>query len=255
MKGYARHAAAQPPIRVSALFDRVTNAAWRTKPSWYAVTEEDRIISPALQREIAARIGRRTGALSHERSCCSTVHHRSQWAPAHRREATAHHSRSDGHAATDCCRHRRLSRHPPSSLAACPGRLYADRRRPSSGRCQQRRSAELRGAARRQQLRRRHLSAVETGQTIGRGPLHRWRVAAARPSRTARRRVPAGIADRERPAARVDHDRRLALLRSPVSGYEGRNPVRRDYGLSTDRLREFSVTSWRRDMRGQAVRR
>ena len=52
-------AAAQPPIRVSALLDRVTNAAWRTKPSWYAVTDEDRIISPALQREIAARIGAR----------------------------------------------------------------------------------------------------------------------------------------------------------------------------------------------------
>ena len=52
-------AAAQPPIRVSALLDRVTDAAWRTKPSWYAVTDEDRIISPALQREIAARIGAR----------------------------------------------------------------------------------------------------------------------------------------------------------------------------------------------------
>ena len=52
-------AAAQPPIRVSALLDRVTNAAWRTKPSWYAVTDEDRIISPTLQREIAARIGAR----------------------------------------------------------------------------------------------------------------------------------------------------------------------------------------------------
>lgn len=52
-------AAAQPPIRAGALLDRVTVAAWRTKPSWYAVTDEDRIISPALQREIAARIGAR----------------------------------------------------------------------------------------------------------------------------------------------------------------------------------------------------
>ncbi len=52
-------AAAQPPIRVSALLDRVTQAAWRTKPCWYAVTDEDRIISPVLQREIAARIGAR----------------------------------------------------------------------------------------------------------------------------------------------------------------------------------------------------
>ena len=56
-------AAAQPPIRVSALLDRVTEAAWHTKPSWYAVTNEDRIISPALQREIAARIGARVLSL------------------------------------------------------------------------------------------------------------------------------------------------------------------------------------------------
>jgi pimeloyl-ACP methyl ester carboxylesterase len=49
-------AAAQQPIRASALLDRVTEAAWRTKPSWYAVTDEDRMISPALQREICNRI-------------------------------------------------------------------------------------------------------------------------------------------------------------------------------------------------------
>jgi pimeloyl-ACP methyl ester carboxylesterase len=41
----------------------VTTAAWRTKPSWYAVTDEDRIISPALQREIAARIEARVFSL------------------------------------------------------------------------------------------------------------------------------------------------------------------------------------------------
>jgi pimeloyl-ACP methyl ester carboxylesterase len=56
-------AAAQPPIRASALLDRVTKAAWRTKPTWYAVTDEDRIISSALQREIATRIGARVISL------------------------------------------------------------------------------------------------------------------------------------------------------------------------------------------------
>ena len=56
-------AAAQPPIRASALLDRVTQAAWRTKPSWYAVTDEDRMISPVLQRAIAARIGARVVSL------------------------------------------------------------------------------------------------------------------------------------------------------------------------------------------------
>jgi pimeloyl-ACP methyl ester carboxylesterase len=49
-------AATQQPIRASALLDRVTEAAWHTRPSWYAVTNEDRMISPALQREIANRI-------------------------------------------------------------------------------------------------------------------------------------------------------------------------------------------------------
>jgi pimeloyl-ACP methyl ester carboxylesterase len=56
-------AAAQPPIRASTLLDRVTKAAWRTKPSWYAVTDEDRIVSPALQREIATRIEARVHSL------------------------------------------------------------------------------------------------------------------------------------------------------------------------------------------------
>jgi pimeloyl-ACP methyl ester carboxylesterase len=49
-------AAAQKPIRASALVDRVTDAAWRAKPSWYGVTGDDRMLSPAVQREIASRI-------------------------------------------------------------------------------------------------------------------------------------------------------------------------------------------------------
>lgn len=48
-------AAAQQPIRASALLERVTVAAWRTKPCWYVLTDEDRMISPALQRQIANR--------------------------------------------------------------------------------------------------------------------------------------------------------------------------------------------------------
>ena len=49
-------AAAQQPIRASALLDRVTRAAWRTRPSWYAVTDDDRMLAPASQRDIAGRI-------------------------------------------------------------------------------------------------------------------------------------------------------------------------------------------------------
>jgi len=49
-------AAAQQPIRASALLDRVTEAAWHCKPSWYGVTGNDPMISPAVQRAIASRI-------------------------------------------------------------------------------------------------------------------------------------------------------------------------------------------------------
>ena len=49
-------AAAQQPIRARALVDQVTQAAWPTKPSWYGVADEDRIIAPAVQRETARRI-------------------------------------------------------------------------------------------------------------------------------------------------------------------------------------------------------
>jgi pimeloyl-ACP methyl ester carboxylesterase len=49
-------AAAQQPIRASALVDRVTEAAWHTKPSWYGIADEDRMIAPLVQREIARRI-------------------------------------------------------------------------------------------------------------------------------------------------------------------------------------------------------
>lgn len=52
-------AAAQQPIRAGALIDRVTVAAWRGKPCWYGVTSEDRMISPALQRQLAARMNAR----------------------------------------------------------------------------------------------------------------------------------------------------------------------------------------------------
>ena len=48
--------------RVSeALFqDRATVAAWRSKPSWYAISRQDRTISPDLQRFLAGRMGATT---------------------------------------------------------------------------------------------------------------------------------------------------------------------------------------------------
>ena len=56
-------AAAQKPIRASALLDRVTEAAWHTKSSWYGVADDDRMFAPSLQREIARRINARVVTL------------------------------------------------------------------------------------------------------------------------------------------------------------------------------------------------
>ena len=46
--------------RVSLLAGRTTHAAWRSKPSFYAVSTEDRTINPDLQRFMAKRMGAKT---------------------------------------------------------------------------------------------------------------------------------------------------------------------------------------------------
>jgi pimeloyl-ACP methyl ester carboxylesterase len=48
--------AVQEPFKRSLLGDRTTHAAWRSKPSWYAVSTEDRTINPDLQRFMAKRM-------------------------------------------------------------------------------------------------------------------------------------------------------------------------------------------------------
>jgi pimeloyl-ACP methyl ester carboxylesterase len=47
----------QVPWNVDAPAGAVTDPAWRTKPSWYLVTSEDRMIPPPAQHAMAARIG------------------------------------------------------------------------------------------------------------------------------------------------------------------------------------------------------
>ncbi|AZS22096.1 MULTISPECIES: alpha/beta fold hydrolase [unclassified Caulobacter] len=47
----------QVPIAMSAFGDKVTNAAWRVKPSWFVVATEDGAIDPKLLRKTAIRIG------------------------------------------------------------------------------------------------------------------------------------------------------------------------------------------------------
>ena len=48
---------AQVPWGVDALNGAVTEAAWRSKPSWYLVATDDRMIPPSAQRTMAERIG------------------------------------------------------------------------------------------------------------------------------------------------------------------------------------------------------
>jgi pimeloyl-ACP methyl ester carboxylesterase len=47
----------QVPWGVDALSGQVTDPAWRTKPSWYMVTTQDRMIPPAAQRAMSRRAG------------------------------------------------------------------------------------------------------------------------------------------------------------------------------------------------------
>ena len=53
-------AAAQQPIAARAFGDKLTQAAWRAKPSWYLVTENDKALPPKVQRLLAQHIGART---------------------------------------------------------------------------------------------------------------------------------------------------------------------------------------------------
>jgi pimeloyl-ACP methyl ester carboxylesterase len=47
----------QVPIAMSAFGSPVTQAAWRTRPSWFIVATEDAAIAPAMLRQQARRIG------------------------------------------------------------------------------------------------------------------------------------------------------------------------------------------------------
>jgi len=52
--------ATQGPIRAAAFGDKVAQAAWAQKPSWYLVSTRDRMINPDLQRAMAHKIHAQT---------------------------------------------------------------------------------------------------------------------------------------------------------------------------------------------------
>jgi pimeloyl-ACP methyl ester carboxylesterase len=52
--------AVQGRISDTLFSGKTTNAAWRSKPTWYAISTQDRTISPELQRFMAARMQAKT---------------------------------------------------------------------------------------------------------------------------------------------------------------------------------------------------
>jgi pimeloyl-ACP methyl ester carboxylesterase len=52
--------AVQEPFHKALLTGKTTHAAWRSKPSYYAVSTEDRTINPDLERFMAKRMGAQT---------------------------------------------------------------------------------------------------------------------------------------------------------------------------------------------------
>jgi pimeloyl-ACP methyl ester carboxylesterase len=47
----------QVPWGVEALSGAISQPAWKTKPSWYLITTEDRMIPPDAQRAMSKRAG------------------------------------------------------------------------------------------------------------------------------------------------------------------------------------------------------
>ena len=56
-------AATQGPIQSKALGEKTTGAAWSSKPSWYIVSEKDRMIQPDMERAMAKKIGAKVTSL------------------------------------------------------------------------------------------------------------------------------------------------------------------------------------------------
>lgn len=56
-------AVTQGPIQSKAFGDKPSGAAWKTRPSWYIVSANDRMIPPDLERAMAKKIGATTTTL------------------------------------------------------------------------------------------------------------------------------------------------------------------------------------------------
>ena len=57
-------AASEQPIASSAFDEKATEAAWKTRPCWYALSTRDQAVSPKLQRWMAKRIGAKVAEIA-----------------------------------------------------------------------------------------------------------------------------------------------------------------------------------------------
>ena len=55
----ALFAATQHPINVACIQERAPKPLWKSRPSWYLIAEEDRMINPKTQHFLAQRMGAR----------------------------------------------------------------------------------------------------------------------------------------------------------------------------------------------------
>ncbi len=65
----------QVPWGVEALGGTVTAPAWRSKPTWYLIATEDRMIPPPAQRAMAERAGARTAQAASSHSVFASQPH------------------------------------------------------------------------------------------------------------------------------------------------------------------------------------
>jgi pimeloyl-ACP methyl ester carboxylesterase len=56
-------AAVQTPLGAGTFGDKVTQAAWLTRPNWYVISSDDRAVSVDLQRKLAAKLHAETTTL------------------------------------------------------------------------------------------------------------------------------------------------------------------------------------------------
>ncbi len=56
--------AVQRPIALKCIQEPAPKPAWKSKPSWFLIAEEDRMINPKTQHFMAERMGATTRALA-----------------------------------------------------------------------------------------------------------------------------------------------------------------------------------------------